>query len=707
MGTLLEVKNLSVSFETSGGEVQAVRDVSFSLNEGEVLAIVGESGCGKSALCKAIMKLLPQNAGIRQGNIRINDVDITGYRERDMRKVRGKLFSMVFQDPMTSLNPTIPIGKQIAEAILVHEPWMPKEQVRKRVVELMKLVGIEHPEERYLMYPYHFSGGMRQRCVMAIALASNPKILFADEPTTALDVTIQAQILDLLREVQRKLNTATILVSHDLGVVARAADRVAVMYAGKIVEIGTAEEIYHDPRHPYTWGLLRSLPSLSKGRNYLQTIPGMPSTLVDPPKGDAFACRNEYALGIDYEEMPPMFRVSETHYAATWLLDKRAPKVEAPVFAGVNEPKRKDVTFTGADDWKKKVSANAGRNEKVSCEMAETVKSCSMMSEASAEVPEKSADLPEKYKKGIDGKNRNQGCNPEILVDVRHLTHQFRLSKKAVIRAVDDVSFQIRRGEIFGLVGESGSGKSTVARCVMNIYQPSVGRIFYQGIDVCEKKQVRENRKLLQISRQMIFQDSASSLNQRMKVREIITEPLAIHRITPPRKTLREEAKFQMKYVGLDDSYLDRYPPELSGGQRQRVAIARALSMEPELLVADEPIASLDVSIQAQIINLFRHLQEEHGFTFLFIAHDLAMVEYLCDRVGVMYRGKLVEVAPTKELFSNPQHGYTKALLSAIPYPDPVREKTRRLEVYEETANRSGQAMKEISEDHFVLCTAD
>lgn len=330
MENLLEVKNLSVSFDSPAGEVQAVRDVSFSLKKGEVLAIVGESGCGKSVLCKSIMKLLPASARIKEGKILIRGCDITNYREQDMQKIRGSIFSMIFQDPMTSLNPTIKIGQQIAEAILVHEKKMTKEQVYQRVIELMELVGIDRPRERFHLYPYNFSGGMRQRSVMAIALASNPDILFADEPTTALDVTIQAQILDLLREVQEKLGTATILVSHDLGVVARVADRVAVMYAGKIVETGTAEEVYYDPRHPYTWGLMRSLPASSKGKDSLYTIPGMPPTLINPPKGDAYACRNEYALGIDYEKMPPMFRITDTHYAATWLLDKRAPQIIPP-----------------------------------------------------------------------------------------------------------------------------------------------------------------------------------------------------------------------------------------------------------------------------------------------------------------------------------------------------------------------------------------
>lgn len=331
MPELLKVENLSVSFFTPAGEVQAVRDVSFSLKPGEVLAIVGESGCGKSVLCKSIMKLLPRTAKIKSGRILAGGMDITRCRERDMYALRGKLFSMIFQDPMTALDPTMTVGAQIAEAVRTHQPGLGSAQIRQRVLELMTLTGIDRPEARMRLYPHHFSGGMRQRAVMAIALAGDPKILFADEPTTALDVTIQAQILDLLREIQQKLSMATVFVTHDLGVVARVADRVAVMYAGKIVETGTAEEIFYDPRHPYTWGLMRSLPALSHGKQSLPTIPGMPPTLIGLPKGDAFACRNEYALDVDYEEEPPMFRISDTHYAATWLLDPRAPKIIPPI----------------------------------------------------------------------------------------------------------------------------------------------------------------------------------------------------------------------------------------------------------------------------------------------------------------------------------------------------------------------------------------
>ena len=669
MDELLKVEHLAVSFQTDAGELEAVRDVSFSLRPGEVLAIVGESGCGKSVLCKSIMKLLPEKAKMKSGSIRINDTDISACKEKEMQKLRGRLFAMVFQDPMTSLNPTMTIGAQIAEAVLVHQPKLKKEAVQKRVLELMELVGIDRPEARAKLYPWNFSGGMRQRSVLAIALASDPAILIADEPTTALDVTIQAQILDLLKEIQRRLGTATILVSHDLGVVARVADRVAVMYAGKICEIGTAEEIYYDPKHPYTKGLLRSLPALSHGKETLHTLPGMPPSLVHPPKGDAFACRNEYALAIDYEQQPPMFRVSDTHYAATWLLDERAAQVREKL----EQRERAELL------------RDAGKKDELTWKREESVQNAS-----------------ERYTETENRQNIIEHAQPDLLLDVRHLTQVFPLTKKLAVRAVDDVSFQIRRGEIFGLVGESGSGKSTVARCVMNIYRPAGGQIVYRGIDTGNRMEVRKNRVLLQQERQMIFQDSASSLNQRMKVEDIVMEPMRLAHRRPPRGSYRTEAAYQLKYVGLDESCLDKYPSELSGGQRQRIAIARAVSMEPELLVADEPIASLDVSIQAQIVNLFRHLQREHGFSILFIAHDLAMVEFLCDRVGVMYHGRLVEVAPCHELYQNPLHPYTRALLSAIPVPDPRRERERKMAEFEQEYETAG-VLVEVSPGHFLL----
>ena len=666
---ILEVENLRISFDTPEGEVQAVRGVDFALQEGEVLAIVGESGCGKSVLCKSLMKLLPANAYVKSGKIVANGVDITAYKEREMTGLRGTFFSMVFQDPMTALDPTMTVGAQIAEAVKVKNPGISGKEAERRVTELMEQVGILDADQRKEQYPYHFSGGMRQRIVLAIALAGNPGVLIADEPTTALDVTIQAQILDLFRKIQKERHTATIFVTHDLGVVARVADRVAVMYAGKIVEIGTVQEIFKDARHPYTWGLLQSLPFFVKGKEALYTIPGMPPSLLHPPAGDAFAERNQYALAIDYKEEPPMFQISETHFAATWLLDERAPKVLSPL--------QKTELFQAADRGKKD-EKQPGRN----------------WQEDGRKI--QNSEVQNQEETGAVRKK-------EILVEVQNISKTFQFGKKHVVKAVDDLSFQIYKGEVFGLVGESGSGKSTVAKCIMNLYQPDCGKVLYRGIDTVDKKAYRKNRKMLQQTRQVIFQDSTSSLNPRMRVREIIAEPFRIRHLVPKRGSLLEEARFQLKYVGLDASYLEKYPSELSGGQRQRVAIARAVAMEPELLVADEPVASLDVSIQAQIVNLFRHLQEEHGFSFLFIAHDLAMVEYLCDRVGVMYHGKLVEVAPVKELFSHPMHPYTKMLLSAIPIPDPDRERERAAQkaCTEDAFPTDGQ-MKEVKPEHFV-----
>ncbi|MDO9522306.1 MAG: ABC transporter ATP-binding protein [Methanocorpusculum sp.] len=330
MDPLLQLENLSVSFTTPDGKVQAVRDVSLELNKGEILAIVGESGCGKTVMCQSVMKLLPKNAIIESGKIIADGTDITDFSEKKMRKLRGTLLSMVFQDPMTTLNPTMPIGKQITEAILKHRK-VSKEEAKQRAIALLELIGIDNPVERYSLQPHFFSGGMRQRCVLAIALASEPKILFADEPTTSLDVTVQAKILDLLLDIRDKTGISIVFISHDLGVVARIADRVAVMYAGKIVEIGTAEEVFYDPRHPYTWGLMRALPSLAKEGQPLRPIPGMPPLMVNPPPGDAFAIRNEYAMKIDYDMMPPLIAVSPTHSAATWLLDERAPEVTPPI----------------------------------------------------------------------------------------------------------------------------------------------------------------------------------------------------------------------------------------------------------------------------------------------------------------------------------------------------------------------------------------
>lgn len=535
---ILAVKHLSVEFQTSDGKKQVVKDVSLSLRQGEVLALVGESGCGKTVLCRSILKLLPKSASVTGEAIQYKDQNLIGYNEKEMQQIRGHGIAMVFQDPQSTLNPTMTVGSQIEEAILLHEKALKqnkKESAKERAIELMKLVGIKDAEQRYDLYPYHFSGGMRQRCVLAIALASNPKLLIADEPTTALDVTIQAEILKLLKKLQKELNLSILFITHDLGVVAQIADRVAVMQDGNIVELEEAKQLFTAPKHSYTKKLLHDHPY--------------------------YMHRNESKLISE----------SELH---------------------------------------------------------------------------------------------------EKLVEISHLSYAYPLDRKRTFQAVKDVSFEIRRDEIFGLVGESGSGKSTVGKCLMGILSPEAETFSYDGINLLDKKAKKKNARRLQKERQMIFQDSTSSLNQKMKVEKILAEPLEIHKVFSDKKEQHDFLCEMMEEVELQEEQLHVWPPELSGGQRQRVAIARAFAMKPKLLIADEPIASLDVTTQAQMVKLFRHLQREHDCAILFIAHDLSMVRLLCDRVGVMKDGKLVEIGETEQVFGHPQHLYTKKLLEAIPIPE-------------------------------------
>ena len=494
---ILKIRDLDITFQTTAGKVHAIRGVNIDLMKGETVAIVGESGSGKSVTMKAAMGILASNANVTDGTIEFSyhhadgtpeTVDILKKDKKWIRRhINGKRIAMVFQDPMTALNPTMTIGRQIEEAIKIHNPHIKRDALEKRVIELMGLVGIDQADERRNLYPYHFSGGMRQRSVLAIALAGNPSVLIADEPTTALDVTIQAQILDLFRDIQQKMHTSTIFVTHDLGVVARVADRVAVMYAGKIVELGTTEDIFYDARHPYTWGLMQALPAYAKGKEMLHAIPGMPPVLINPPRGDAFACRNEYALAIDYEKEPPMFRISDTHYAATWLLDERAPEIKPPSLVCS--------------------SFLSGGDQREGCE-----------------------ETAERKKTSVAEECQNDAENRETLVAVNHLTKSFSIGKRNVHKAVDDVSFRIYKGEVFGLVGESGSGKSTVANCVMNLCKADSGEILYKEIDTCCSKEFRKNKKMLQCERQIIFQDSTSSLNPRMKVKDILSGYSTSHR---------------------------------------------------------------------------------------------------------------------------------------------------------------------------------
>ncbi|MBP2242503.1 peptide/nickel transport system ATP-binding protein [Cytobacillus eiseniae] len=651
MEKILEVNNLQVSFDTYAGEVKAVRGVSFHLNKGETLAIVGESGSGKSVTSKSLMKLIPNPPGrIVNGEILFEGKDLVHYSEKQMQKIRGSEISMIFQDPMTSLNPTMTIGKQIMESIIKHQN-VSKTEARRKGIELLEMVGIPQAENRFSSYPHQFSGGMRQRVVIAMAISCNPKILIADEPTTALDVTIQAQILELLKDLQKKMGTSIIFITHDLGVVANIADRVAVMYAGKIVEIGKVDEIFYHPEHPYTWGLLGAMPNLNEDAGELITIPGSPPDLLNPPLGDAFADRNRYAMKIDYQMEPPMFKVSDTHYASTWLLHEKSPKIMLP-------------------DVLKKHRQTAPRGKQ----------------------NEHLAKRKEQREK---------------LLEIKNLKQYFT-SGTNLIKAVDGIDFDIYKGETFGLVGESGCGKSTTGRTIIRLYHATDGEILYNNVNIHNKKSSLDTQKLNQ-KIQMIFQDPYSSLNPRQTVADIIAEGMDIHGLSINRKERLEKVYDLLETVGLNREHANRYPHEFSGGQRQRIGIARALAVDPEFIIADEPISALDVSIQAQVVNLLKRLQKEKGLTYLFIAHDLSMVKYISDRIGVMYKGRIVELAESNELYQNPLHPYTKSLLSAIPLPDPETEKTRKRIKFDEKLiwNDEGEepVLREVKPEHWVSCT--
>ena len=484
METILEIENLHVSFHTYAGVVKAVRGVNLSLKKGETLAIVGESGSGKTVTSKAIMNLLPnQVAKIDQGSIRFEGKDLIGLSEKEMENIRGSEISMIFQDPMTALNPTMTVGKQVIESIIKHQK-LSKKQAYEAAENLFEVVGIPDAPFRIHQYPHQFSGGMRQRVMIAIALACNPKILIADEPTTALDVTIQAQILELLKDIQKKFGTSIILITHDLGVVANMADTVAVMYAGKVVETGTVDEIFYQPQHPYNWGLLSSMPDMNyKGE--LISIPGSPPDLMNPPTGDAFASRNEYAMQIDYEQQPPMFKVSDTHYAATWLLHPKAPKIEPPSI--VREKLKEQVKTTAT----------------------------------SSKVPMKE-QVP--------------------LVKIQNLKKYFKVNEKDYLKAVNNISFDIYRGETLGIVGESGCGKSTTGRTIMRLYEATSGKVFYDGKPIHGKLSQKEESALKR-KMQMIFQDPYASLDPRKTVEDTIAEGLDIHGLVENQATKKSESK--------------------------------------------------------------------------------------------------------------------------------------------------------------------
>ncbi|HSC94236.1 MAG TPA: ABC transporter ATP-binding protein [Burkholderiales bacterium] len=622
---LLEVENLHVHFVTTRGVVRAVEGISYKVRPGEVVALVGESGCGKSVSSLAIMRLLARPAGrVVAGRILFQGRNLLELSEDEMRAIRGRDIAMIFQEPMTSLNPVLTIGFQIMEPLLIHLN-MSEAQARARALELLKMVGIPDAERRLGQYPHQFSGGMRQRVMIAIALSCNPKLIIADEPTTALDVTIQAQILKLMKDLSRDLDIALVVITHNLGIVARYADRVNVMYAARLAEQGSAADVFARPLHPYTAGLLRSVPRLDKPRGKkLETIEGLPPNLLEPPPGCRFAPRCLARQDACVASMPEIVAVEPHHYSACIRAKEMA---------------RLGATGLGLQDAR----------------------------------PE-----PPVTKRLDTGKP---------LLKVRDLRTYFEVSaglqlikqQHAVVRAVDGLSLEVYPGETLGLVGESGCGKTTVGRTLLRLEEATGGEIVFEGAEVTHAagRQLKDYRRRIQV----IFQDPYSSLNPRMTIGEIIAEPMRVYKLVPDAAAARAKVAELLTQVGLFEYMAERYPHELSGGQRQRVGIARALAMQPSFIVCDEPVSALDVSIQAQIINLLEDLQSRYRLTFLFIAHDLAVVRHISDRVVVMYLGRVMEIADRDTLYAQPLHPYTQALLDAVPIPDPEIETKRQYRV--------------------------
>lgn len=621
---IMQVRDLHVSFATEAGVCRAVRGVNFDLWRGRTLGIVGESGSGKSVTALSLIGLLDDNAKVT-GSIIMNGEELIGKTDEEMSEIRGERIAMVFQDPLSALTPMFTIGDQIAEGLITHHPDMSKQQIHDRCVELLDLVGIPQPEERLSSFPHQFSGGMRQRVMIAIAIANNPDVIIADEPTTALDVTIQAQILDVLAKAQKETGAAVVLITHDLGVVAGAADDILVMYAGRPVERASIDDIFQHPSMPYTMGLLGAVPKPHIAASQrLVPIQGNPPSLVDIPKGCPFSPRCPLAT--------PECSLSE-------------PNLEV-------------------------VDANSGHL--ASCRRLQEIIDKNMKYTDVFPVPDLLpadwADVP-----------RDQR---PVTLEVDHLVKHFSLTGGGMFRrtigqvaAVDDVTFKIRQGETLALVGESGSGKSTTLMEIMNLMKPEDGRIVVLGHDLAELKKKAE-RKALRKDLQIIFQDPMSSLDPRMPIYDVLAEPLKVHKWS--KEKINRRIGELMELVGLNPDYVDRFPAQFSGGQRQRISIARALATDPKVLLLDEPIASLDVSIQAGIINLLEDLQAKLKISYLFVAHDLAVIRHISDRVAVMYLGQVVELGETEDVFTHPRHPYTQALLSAIPVPDPVVERTRQ-----------------------------
>lgn len=628
---VLEVTDLKVTFPSEDGKVHAVRGVNFTVNAGEVLGIVGESGSGKSVTSMAVMGLLDQSASV-SGSVKLHGVELLDKDDNWMSNVRGIKLSMVFQDPLSALTPVYTVGDQIIEALQIHQK-LTKEQAYKRAIELLGIVGIPNPEIRVKAFPHEFSGGMRQRAMIAMAIANDPDLIIADEPTTALDVTIQAQILEVLKTAQRETGAAVIMITHDLGVVAGMADRVAVMYAGRCVESGPVDDIFYRSTMPYTIGLLGSLPRPDMSSNEaLAPVEGNPPSMLKKPTGCPFAPRCPLAVDACLDGEPELVISPET------LLEGAARHHED--------------------------------EHKVACKRAAEIVEKQMTYKDIYPVP----DLISESTLDADRLKR------EEVLRVEGLRKYFPLMKGAVfkrrvgtVHAVDGISLDIRAGETLALVGESGCGKTTTLLEILDLKAPEDGRIVVLGKDTAGMS--RAERKEIRQDLQVVFQDPMASLDPRLPIFDIIAEPLKYNGYN--KEYIQGRVTELIKLVGLEPSHLNRYPRHFSGGQRQRIGIARALALQPKLLVLDEPVSALDVSIQAGVINLLEELRAKLGLSYLFVAHDLSVVRHIADRVAVMYLGRIVEVGDVEEVFDRPRHPYTQALLSAIPIPDPAKERTR------------------------------
>ncbi|WP_329184351.1 ABC transporter ATP-binding protein [Actinacidiphila glaucinigra] len=624
---LLSVRDLKVAFPSEAGRVEAVRGVSFDLHRGKTLGIVGESGSGKSVTSMAVMGLLPDYAAVT-GEITLGGKNLLDLDDRQMSKVRGQHIGMIFQDPLSSLTPIFSIGAQIVEALQIHQD-ISSAAAWKRAVELLDLVGIPNPDRRAKGFPHEFSGGMRQRAVIAMAIANDPDLIIADEPTTALDVTVQAQILDVLKTAQRETGAAVIMITHDLGVVAGSADDVMVMYAGRPVERAGVDDLFARPRMPYTIGLMGAIPRLDdRERGALTPVPGTPPLLVDLPDACPFAARCPVVQDACRAAEPPLLAVSE-----------------------------------GDSGEKQHVAA---------CRRAAEIDDGAIGGEPIYPVPA----LRENRAAAVPREDR-----PKVL-ELSGVTKTFPLTKGGLLKrrvgsvfAVNGIDLDIRQGETLGLVGESGCGKTTTLLEIMGLKPPEQGSIAVCGQNTADLKR-KQDISSVRRDMQMVFQDPMGALDPRMTVFDILAEPL---RAVGDRdnKALATQVAELMELVGLDAEHLDRFPAAFSGGQRQRIGIARALATKPKLLVLDEPVSALDVSVQAGVINLLNDLKAELGLSYLFVAHDLSVVSHISDRVAVMYLGRIVETGATDAVFDNPRHPYTKALLSAIPLPDPAAERTR------------------------------